>query len=176
MRKILVLLLCSLMLSGCAGRPAEAAISTDPSQIFTSIAASAETEIHIPTELVQTENAEIIHITVYVPDENAEGFNITIMEGEKLTFLEAMIEAGVLNEAVEINTITREDTHLTIDFNGAFRDLVCTMGTSGERMIIGSVVNSLITNYQVETVSITVDGDTWESGHVIYDFPMGFFE
>ena len=50
------------------------------------------------------------------------------------------------------------------------------MGTSGERMVIGSVVNTLIANYEVETVSITVEGDIWESGHVIYDSPMGFFE
>ena len=93
-----------------------------------------------------------------------------------LTFLEAMVEAGVLNEDIQVNSIAREETQLTIDFNEAFRDLICSMGTSGERMIIGSVVNTLIVNYEVDAVSITVEGETWESGHVIYDSPMGFFE
>ena len=90
--------------------------------------------------------------------------------------LDAWIELHVLPNDVEILSINREEKHITIDFNHAFKDLICTMGTSGERMVIGSVVNTLIANYDVETVSITVEGDSWESGHVIYDSPMGFFE
>lgn len=92
------------------------------------------------------------------------------------TILDAWIELKVLTNEVQIMSMVQEENHITIDFNDAFKDLVCTMGTSGERMIIGSIVNTLITNYEVETVSITVDGEIWESGHVIYDFPMGFFE
>jgi hypothetical protein len=123
-----------------------------------------------------TSPTELIQMKVYVPDEDAISFNVITVEGHMLTFLEAMVEAGVLNKDIQINSIVPEENHLTIDFNQAFRDLVCSMGTSGERMIIGSVVNTLIANYEVETVSITVDGEVWESGHVIYDFPMGFFE
>lgn len=170
MKKLFYLLIVTLLLTGCTSAPVETNKPSIPPEISTT---AVEGSSFSATE--ETEN-DIIQMTVYYPDENAISFLTKIVEGEQLTFLEAMIEAGVLNEAVEINTITREDTHLTIDFNGAFRDLVCTMGTSGERMIVGSVVNTLIENYSVETVSITVDGETWESGHVIYDFPMGFFE
>ena len=49
-----------------------------------------------------------------------------------------------------------------------------TMGTSGELMVTGTVVNTLIDAFDVEYVSFTVDGEIFESGHVIYDFPMGF--
>lgn len=170
MKKLFVLLIVTLLLTGCTSAPEETVKPTIPAEISTT---TVESPSFPATE--ETENA-IIQMTVYYPDENAVSFLTKIVEGEQLTFLEAMIEAGVLNEAVEINTISREDTHLTIDFNEAFRDLVCTMGTSGERMIIGSVVNTLIVNYNVETVSITVDGETWESGHVIYDHPMDIFE
>ena len=170
MKKFFILLIVTLLLTGCTSATVE---TTNPSITPEISTTTVEAPSFPATE--ETENA-IIQMTVYYPDENAVGFLTKIVEGEQLTFLETMIEAGVLNEAVEINTITREDTHLTIDFNGAFRDLICTMGTSGERMIIGSVVNTLIVNYNVETVSITVDGETWESGHVIYDHPMGIFE
>ena len=173
MKKIVSVLLCCLMLSGCVGKPAETGIPTHAPEMF-------ETTVEIvgsnsPVE-IETETAEMIRMTVYYPDENAITFLTKTVEAEQLTFLEAMIEVDVLNDEIEVNTIIREDDHLIIDFNGAFRDLVCTMGTTGERMIIGSIVNTLIVNYGVESVSITVDSGIWESGHVVYDFPMAFFE
>ena len=173
MKKFIALLLCCLMLTGCTGKPEETSKPTQPPIIPETTLA---TEFLTTPATVETEPMEIIQMTVYYPDENAISFLTTLVEGEQLTFLEAMIQVGVLNEEIQINSITREANHLIIDFNHAFRDLVCTMGTSGERMIVGSVVNTLIANYEVETVSITVDGEIWESGHVIYDFPMSFFE
>ena len=173
MRKFILMFIFCLILSGCTNQPVTTEKPTPPT---TAPVATVETaEPDFPT-VDETEATELIRMTVYYPDENAIGFLTKEMEGKTLSFLEAMIEVGVLNEDVKVNSMAREDTHLTIDFNQAFRDIICTMGTSGERMIIGSVVNTLIANYEVETVSITVDGETWESGHVIYDFPMSFFE
>ena len=173
MRKFILMLIFCMILSGCTNHPTE---TEKPTQPTTAPEVTVETAEPNAPALDETEATELIRMTVYYPDENAIGFLTKEMEGETLTFLEAMIDVGVLNEDVKVNSMAREDTHLTIDFNQAFRDLVCTMGTIGERMIIGSVVNTLIANYEVETVSITVEGETWESGHVIYDFPMSFFE
>ena len=173
MKKLFALLLCGLMLTGCTGKPEE---TRKPSQPPVIPETTLETQFLTTPATVDTEPVKVIQMTVYYPDENAINFLTTLVEGEQLTFMEAMMHVGVLNEEIQINSIIREENHITIDFNQAFKDLVCTMGTSGERMIIGSVVNTLIANYEVETVSITVDGEVWESGHVIYDFPMGFFE
>lgn len=203
MKKLFVLLLCGLMLTGCNGKSAEVTTSTQQAEITTTSEVTDPTtppspEEHNPAETEAiVENTlpfstattaeptltEIIRYTVYSPNENADGFYVNVMEwqihGEsnyQATILEAWIELDVLTNDVQILSINLEENHITINFNHAFKDLVCTMGTSGERMIIGSVVNTLIANYEVETVSITVDGEVWESGHVIYDFPMGFFE
>ena len=173
MRTLFALILCCLLFTACTGQPAETSKPTQPTEVPET---TLEAVISTSAPEMETEVVEMIRMTVYYPDDNAISFLTTTLEGEQLTFLDAMIEVGVLNEAITVNTIIREDSNLTIDFNAAFRDLVCTMGTSGERMIIGSVVNTLIEHYKVETVSITVEGDIWESGHVIYDFPMGFFE
>ena len=52
-----------------------------------------------------------------------------------------------------------------------------TMGTAGERMMVGSVVNTFLTAFdKVDKVSILVSGQIFESGHVVYDEPMEFFE
>lgn len=131
----------------------------------------------------ETKPAETIRFIVYTPNSTADGFYVNAVEGNivegseyRLTLHEAMVEMCLLTKDVQINSIIQDGTHLTIDFNHAFKDMVCTMGTTGERLLIGSVVNTMIANYDVETVSITVDGGIWESGHVVYDFPMGFFE
>ena len=180
-KKLLTLLLCCLILSGCTQTPSEPGKPTHPME-----STPPAEEVAHKEETAATSNheaMEIIRYIVYSPNSNADGFCQNIMEWQipyiadyQPTILDAWIELHVLTNDVQILSMVREESHITIDFNHAFKDLVCTMGTSGERMIIGSVVNTLIANYEVETVSITVEGDIWESGHVIYDSPMGFFE
>ena len=191
MKKLYALLLCSLILSGCAITPIESGKPTQPVDIPETNTEQMET-VPSATEVVNetesdstsvTEAMSVIRYIVYSPNSNADGFHQNVMEWQipyvadyQPTILDAWIELDVLTDDIQILSMVQEENHITIDFNHAFKDLVCTMGTSGERMIIGSVVNTLIANYDVDTVSITVEGDIWESGHVIYDFPMGFFE
>lgn len=191
MKKLFALLLCSLILSGCAITPIESSKPTQPVDIPETNTEQMET-VPSATEVVNetesdstsvTEAMSVIRYIVYSPNSNADGFYQNVMEWQipyvadyQPTILDAWIELDVLTDDIQILSMVQEENHITIDFNHAFKDLVCTMGTSGERMIIGSVVNTLIANYDVETVSITVEGEIWESGHVIYDFSMGFFE
>ena len=87
-----------------------------------------------------------------------------------------MISAAVLHEGIQVNWERLEGTQLHVDFNAAFRDQLMTYGTAGELMMIGSVVNSLLRAYGADSVMLTVEGDIFESGHVIYDFPLEFHE
>ncbi len=206
MRMLLSFILCCIMLTGCNGTPTETTLPTSSQEVSVTESKIIETDPPTSPSTEETSQAvtespatntwpfdaeptpeskpaETIQFIVYSPNCNADGFYVnaverTIVEGSEysLTLLEAMIEMCVLTKDVEINSIIQEETHLTIDFNHAFKDLVCTMGTSGERLLVGSVVNTMIANYNVETISITIDGEIWESGHMIYDFPMGFFE
>ena len=63
-----------------------------------------------------------------------------------------------------------------MNFSASFRDLINTMGTRGEYIIIGSVVNTFLTAYpECETVFLKADGNILESGHNVYDFELAFF-
>ena len=50
------------------------------------------------------------------------------------------------------------------------------MGTAGEYLLLGSVVNTFLDNLDGESILITVDGETLESGHEIYDRELTFYE
>ena len=167
MRKIIVLLLCCLPLTSCVAKPAETTISpettTEPVIIDQT---TSPTEISFP-------------LNIFVPDENAENFNTiptTIDALDAELILEMLIQSSMLNEGIALNSAELVGSQLNLDFNQAFLDQLSTYGTAGERMMIGCVVNTYLTFYDAETVYLTVNGEIMESGHVIYDFPMVFFE
>ena len=176
MKKLMTLLLCCLLLAGCTQQtptpteePTTPPVTDAPTETPTEIATEAPTDA--PTE------PELQTFTVYYGDENAENFlseEVQVPEITEAAVVEQLIAAGVLPEGVEVNTLTIAGTQLNIDFNAAFLDHLYTMGTSGERILIGSVVNTFLSAYDAESVYITVDGETVESGHVVYDFAIEF--
>ena len=118
-----------------------------------------------------------IAVNIYVPDENAESFytiRANIPELNANLILELLIEYSMLNPGISLNSAELIDSQLNLDFNQPFLDQLYTYGTSGERMMIGCVVNTFLSIYCAESVFITVNGQIIESGHVIYDFPLGF--
>jgi hypothetical protein len=171
MKTYISILLVCLLLTGCmpsrGNGPATVPVFTDP---------TTEEVTQAPPEEPSTTAPEATTLLVYVPNENADGFYTTEITGDGLTVLEALIQTGTLTEDTRINEQSCDGDTMYIDFNQAFADLVCSMGTSGEYMIMGAVVNTMLANHDVAYVVITVDGHILESGHVIYDFPMEFFQ
>ena len=120
----------------------------------------------------------LLSYSVYVPNNNADGFNVITAAAENIsadTILNELKSQKVLPDTVSINSFAIDSSVITIDFNKAFADTVCSMGTSGELMIVGSVVNTFLDAFQAESVYFTVDGQILESGHTIYDFNLTFF-
>ncbi len=170
MKKIIACMLCCLMLVGCGNTAAE---TTGPAKEPVMTAAPAETA---PPE---TTGIQEHFITLYAPNEDATGFIYASWEVPDIsteTICGALIEAGVLKEDVVFNRLILENGQINLDVNRAFQTQLMSYGTAGEYMIVGSVVNTLLSVYSAETVMITVEGGLMESGHVIYDIPMEFYE
>ena len=177
MKKLLAVLLCCLLLTGCGSTT----VDHQPTDSTGAAGQTLQTDGAEPDTTGQTdpqvpESDDPVTFTVYTPNENLDGFVATEVTGEKLSVLEALIGAGVLNADVEVNSVALEGTALRVDMNSAFADQIYTMGTTGEHMLMGCLVNTFLSAYHAETLTLTVDGEILESGHVIYDFPMEFFQ
>lgn len=171
MNRILTVILICALLAGCA-----ATANNPEATVLPIIESEAPTA---PTEATQPETTPVMTLTyrLYLPNDNADGFDIRDIDTTVITaesVLKELQDRGALPETVAINSFGSEGTQLNIDFNRAFGDLVCSMGTAGELMITGSVVNTYLSAFQAESVFFTVEGEILESGHVIYDFPLTF--
>lgn len=169
-------MLCCLLMSGCSLMFPKSTTSTSyPEEPAIASIPNAE-----PTEETILTPAPM-EIIIYHGNEDADGFETSTYEVYYYNsdlLIEKLIETGVLIQGVELLGEEYNDTCLHLDFNDAFRDLVCSMGTTGEYIVIGSVVNTFLDNYSdvATSIYITANGDLLESGHVIYDFELSKFE
>lgn len=161
MKHWIAMILCCFLLTACGKAPVEVTAPTEPDPVPTETTASGYS------------------LTLYAPNEDATGFICSTWEISELSpsaICDALIEAGVLREDIRFNSIQAEESQVHLDVNAAFGQYIASFGTAGEYTILGSVVNTLLSAYSAETVFITVDGQVLESGHAIYDSPLGFYE
>ena len=117
--------------------------------------------------------------TLYLPNESADGFiqkETSTSDLDHNGILLLLMLNGVVNEGVAANACSKNGTQLNLDLNQAFLDQLMTMDASGEKMLVGSIVNTFLNAYDCETVLLTVGGQAFNSGSTTYDSPLGFFE
>lgn len=122
---------------------------------------------------------ELYFHEVYIPTTNVDAFivehqeyNHPYTEEDVLKSLQAV---EVLSPETKINSFKIEDGVIIIDFNKAFADTVCSVGSSGE-LVVCSVGNTFIKAFDATFFRFTVDGEVLDSGHIIYDFDWRFHD
>lgn len=118
-------------------------------------------------------------VELYQGNANADGFDVSSVTVDTLnedTLLQLMISKGILPDTVEILHFSQDGTHLQLDLNAAFGDYMQGSGTSGEYLTMGSLVNTFLSAFDSETMTLTVNGKPLETGHDIYDYDLGFYE
>lgn len=163
MKKLVLIILCTLLLSGCAASGALL-----PSKSTNQTEAS-----------VQPQLATGIPLAVYSSNDNADGLvrsEVQVEQINETVIAEKLIGKGVLPQDAAVNAFAQNEKQLVIDFNTAFQTHLLSLGTAGESLLIQSVVNTFLEAYGAESVVLTVNGAVLESGHAVYDFPLTFTE
>lgn len=167
--KMIVISLISIFLVLCVTacgtvQPAAPAESKAPSETTADEAA--------PTE------APKVNISIFVSDDSAEYFvkqEVAVEEINENTLFAVLISAGVIPEGTELLSFAQNGRALALDLSESYASYIRTLGTAGEYMALGCLVNSYLENFDADTVSITINGAVLETGHNIYDTPFGLF-
>lgn len=122
-------------------------------------------------------------ITIYYGDENAEHILSTQIPKQKVTpelLVAELAKRDILTSDVTVKSFKEtkkgDVKTLAVDFGEKFREILFSQGSSGEYIMMGSVVDTFLKAYDAESMTITVEGDVLESGHCIYDAEMSFYE
>jgi len=136
--------------------------------------AQTTTQAEITTEPEPT--AQLLPVTLHLPNENADGFITRQAEtdGSIEGIVALLVAEGGLPAGCAPRSFSAQDASL--DMNEAFLRAVSTTGTTGEYLLFGSLVNTVLGFFGLEVLYITAQGQVIETGHSTYDFVFRFYE
>lgn len=183
------LLLASLVMvvsaAGCgrnAGRGSEPEASEETMTVSPKISEAAPEISETPEPVSEPEPAPV-ELTVYFGNEECDGLvskTVTVKQMDSDVIVDELVKAQVLKENVRVNEMVQKTkknkTILYLDFNQAFQKQLESYGSAGEQIFMGSVVNTFLDAQSADSVKITVQGKTPETGHEIYDQPLERYE
>ena len=166
MRRLAFALLAALLLAGCSLlAPAPPADTPVPP------ATASPTDSPSPTP-------ERVGVTLYVPNADATGLvtrRVNAIDSPR-GLINALVEAGALPD-VDYTLIAFSeggDGVLRLDLPDAFGQAVLRAGSAGEILLLQSLANTFITRYGADGLSLTIGGAALETGHSVYEDPIGF--
>lgn len=182
MRKFLSLSLCFILVLGlCAcGRQTIPSADPTPDDVAAPVlpVPNESTDSVLPSN--EPSKAPNITVTLYRGDSNSEYIlpvECEITEKSPAEILAKLYDFEVFSEAVSANSITVDSYNvLHLDMDLSFASLVQSSGTAGEHIMVGCLVNSFISVFEADGIYITVNGETFESSHAVYDYELTFFE
>jgi hypothetical protein len=123
------------------------------------------------------ESAQDMPVTLYLPNENADGFvtEEAMTDGSAQHIISLLVEHHALPDGCALLAFSAEGTSGTADLNAAYGQAI-NQGTTGEYLAFGAVVNTLLVFFDLDELTITIEGEIPETGHEIYDRPLHFHE
>lgn len=185
LKSILVLalsMLCAVMLAGCDEQQ-QGAADTKDAAIASSSSSSSSGSGSAASEAAP--QAKLVNIKVYYPDENATGLvavekSVKDSDNKYQAAVEALMAgtdkkglANVFPKKAKLLQVTVSGKVAKVDFSKELQKNFVG-GSTGEEMLVGSVVNTLTEFPEIQKVQILVDGKEIEtlSGHMDLSQPL----
>lgn len=135
------------------------------------------------TKETESEKSQEEQLTLYLPNENADGWNVTKNQIEQVTpdiIIGQLVGAGAIPDSVTVVSFGEDHGEngliLKLDLSSNFAEGLLNMGTAGEYLTMGSVVNSFLDTYQADGIEITAGGNVIETGHTSFEGVLNHFD
>lgn len=135
------------------------------------------------TKETESEKSQEEQLTLYLPNENADGWNVTKNQIEQVTpdiIIGQLVGAGAIPDSVTVVSFGEDQGEngliLKLDLSSNFAEGLLNMGTAGEYLTMGAVVNSLLDTYQADGIEITAGGTVIETGHTSFEGVLNHFD
>ena len=161
-RKSLVIIgLLAILTAGCGKQPE-----------------TAEVVLEEPVaEEVTVENEASIKL--YYSSPSANGLSektVTVPSLSADSIIKELAGVNVVSYDTEVKSFSQDGTHLALDLSSDFSHYLGMMGTEGEYLVLGGLVNTFLDAYEAEDILVTVEGNTLETDHASYEGPLTYFE
>lgn len=137
-----------------------------------------------PEELLQIAeiSPEKKQVEIFFGNENGDGIISEVVEMEPVTATKVLGELTKKNivsadsRVIGLSKQTKDGKiHLKLNMSKEFGEYVSMMGTSGEYIVVGSLVNTFLKAYDAEDVLILIEGEPFETGHQLYENYLQFY-
>lgn len=135
------------------------------------------------TKETESEESQEEQLILYLPNENADGWNVTKNQIEQITpdiIIGQLVGAGAIPDSVTVVSFGEDQGEkgliLKLDLSSNFAEGLLNMGTAGEYLTMGSVVNSFLDTYQADGIEITAGGAVIETGHTSFEGVLNHFD
>lgn len=135
------------------------------------------------TKETESEESQEEQLTLYLPNENADGWNVTKNQIEQITpdiIIGQLVGAGAIPDSVTVVSFGEDQGEkgliLKLDLSSNFAEGLLNMGTAGEYLTMGAVVNSFLDTYQADGIEITAGGAVIETGHTSFEGVLNRFD
>ena len=176
MKKKLAILMSVLIFTmvGCESQPI-----TPMAPVGENAQAEGEQATEEQAQEDMAETVEPLNVVIYYSNIQADGFATKEMQIEGLTpenLIAELAKVNIVSIDTEVKGFSQDGKSLTLDLSNGFGQYLNMMGSSGEYVVMGGLVNTFLDAYDAEEILITVEGNALESGHAIYDKPLEFYE
>lgn len=168
-------MICGICLSGCRKEETGSELLTETKEAVEPVTETVEPAAE--------QTAEGIALHIYSGDETAEHIIQKTVHVEEVTEQILMTElrsALNMDEAADLKELSfgmhGGDKVAMLDMNQAFADYLNRLGTAGEYIVMGSLVNTFLDCYQCDLLMITAEGRVLKTGHEVYEEYLEMFD
>lgn len=121
-------------------------------------------------------------VLIYYGNDNADGIiykEVTLNDWSIEALIDELAKVNIVSLDTKVRAVYVDETNtklLHLDMSKEFGEYVSMMGTAGEYIVIGGLVDTFLDAYGCENVKITVEGKTLETGHAAYDGELQFIQ